>query len=531
MKNLKSSKLFLISAVVGLIVTVPSYLIGVWFPFMWGVLALTVLSLAVWTYLELSLVKSFFFNKHLHKGSYQFLTIVWAVVLVVALNFLASKYNKSVDITADKTNTLSKESLKILEQLKDEISFKVFYTEGADVNLKLSLKKLFYLYEKESSKINSKFLNAKWEPSAAEYLTKDDQAQMALFVESSKGKEKVTEPISEESLTTAIIRLNSNEKNKVYFTSGHGERSLADSELGGISDLKSALNARGLVTAPLVLSSLKNGEVPNDLYALVIVRPVKAFSPMELNILRGFLEDGGKLLLATDPEYASFFNPILNEIGVTFNSDYVLSADSPLPLISLGLGFSLVSDITADFKNAQVMFPVSGSISVNSKEAPKNLSFEPLVSSSPYAVVAKNNQEVQTMLQKITDKAVLNYKAYDLAISIEGVPSKTDNSLHDGHNHGSQFKKGESFSFIGFADSDFISNEYINNVYNKDLIMNAIVYLTGQKNLITIRPNVAKETPITISSIGLNVGAFMSFIPFLIFAGLSIFFWFRKRSQ
>jgi ABC-type uncharacterized transport system involved in gliding motility auxiliary subunit len=531
MINQKSSKLFLISSAVGFVFTFFPYLIGIWFPFMWGVLVLTIISTGFWIYLEYELIKNFFLNKHVHKGSFQLITILWAVIVVIALNFLASKYNRSIDITAEQTNTLSKESLKVLELLQDKVSFKVFYTESADPNLRLSLKKLFYLYEKDSDKVDSKFMNAKWEPTAAKYLTKEDQVSMAVFVEGPKGKERVADPISEETLTTAIVRLNSNEKNIIYFTSGHGERSLADSEPTGLSELKNALNARGLLTAPLSLLSLKTGEMPEDLYALVIAGPVKAFNLAELNILRGFLEDGGKLLLAIDPEFSDLFNPLFKDIGLTFNSHYVLSVDSPLPLMSLGVGFSPISEITADFKNAQVMFPVSGSISLDANKAPKSLTFEPLISTSPYATMAKDSQQVQSVLQKINDKASINLQSFDLAVVVEGKPESTEDKLHSGHNHGQQFKTGESFSFIGFADSDFFSNEYINNVFNKDLILNSIVFLTGQKNLITIRPNVAKATTIEISSIGLNIGALMSFFPFLILAGFSIFFWFRKRSQ
>ncbi len=525
------AKLYFFTALLGFICTFFPFIIGIWFPFMWGVLTLTILSFGIWVYLERKLIQSFFQNKHLYLGSFQVLTILWALIVVVGINFLASKYNKSLDITAEQTNTLSKESLKVLQLMKEPLTFKVFYTESADPNLRLSLKKLFYLYEKESSNVKSKFMNAKWEPSAADYLTKEDQVPMAVFVESAKGKERVAEPISEETLTTAVIRLNSNEKNIIYFTTGHGERSLADTEPSGLSELRSALNARGLVTAPISLTALKNGEMPADLYALVIAGPVKAFSSSELNSVAGFLEDGGKLLLALDPEFVEPFNPLLKKLGFKFNSNYVLSADSPLPLVTLGVNFSLASEITADFKNAQVMFPVSGSLTLNSNGTSKALNFEPLVSTSSNSALAKDSKEVQSMLKTISNTQTLGLQSYEIGLLVQGQLGQTEDDLHEGHNHETQFKKGESLTLIAYADSDFFSNEYINNVYNKDLILNSLVFLTGQKNLITIRPNVAKTTTIEISSVGLNVGALMSFLPFLVFAGLAVFYWFKKRSQ
>lgn len=535
MKKIKESKVYLLTAIIGFVVTGLPYGVGIWFPFMYGVLALAVISFGVWVYVEKDRILDFFKNRNVHKNSFQFITLLWAFVIVVGLNFIAAKYNKSLDITSDKTNTLSKESIQILKGLKDDISLKVFYTEDSPAALRLSLKKLFHLYEKESSLVMSKFLNAKWEPEAAQYLTGEDKKSISVFVESKKGKEEVSEPISEETITTAIIRLNSNIKNKVYFTAGHGEKSLADPDLGGLSELKAALGARGLVTAPLSLLSLKNGEMPKDLYALVIAGPVKPFVEKEINILRGYLEDGGKLVVAVDPEFMSSLNTIFNSIGVTFKNNYILSAESPLPLITIGSVFAVDSDITKDFKNAQVMFPVSGSISVDYSKVPKGIEIQSLVSTGPYAIAATNNDEVQKTIQTLSDltnlSSLKNVASYDLAILAKGIKEETHKHLHDGHEHDAQFKEGEAFSFIGFADSDFLSNEYINNVFNKDLIMNSIIFMTGQKDLITIRPNQARTSTIQITSMGLNIGALMSFTPFLFLMGFAIFFWFRKRSM
>ncbi len=531
MNKFKESKLYLWSTITGFISLALPSAVGLWFPFMWGVLALTLFSAAIWITLEWRYVKNIFTNKHVHHGSFQLINILWAILLVIGLNFISAKYNRSFDMTSDRTNTLSKESLMVIKRSKENIVIKVFYTESANAQLKQSLKKLFKLYEKESTKVKSEFLNAKWEPSASEYLTNEDNVPLAVFVERGKIKERVSDPISEESVTSAIIRLGDNQKNVVYFTAGHGERGIKDSEPTGASELNLALNSRGLVTAPISLAELKNGEVPKDLYALIIAGPAKPFSVLELDILGAFLEDGGRLLLAVDPELANGFNQLTNSLGLNFESHYVLSVDSPLPLISVGNGFSLTSEITSDFKNAQVMFPVSSSIEIISKQTPEGVNLDPLVSTSTSSITANDSQQVQIMLQKISSKASLKLNSYNLAVIAMGQKKEASDNLHKGHQHAGQFTNKKPFIFIGFADSDFFSNEYINNAYNKDLILNSIVYLTGQKDLITIRPNQAKATTIEISSMGLNVGALISFFPFLIFSGLALFFWIKKRSQ
>jgi ABC-type uncharacterized transport system involved in gliding motility auxiliary subunit len=531
MDKIKASKLFFWSSVTGFMSTGFPYIVGIWFPFMYGVLALTLISFGIWIYLNQQDIRNVIFDKNTYWNSRYLGSIALALVIAIGCNFLATKYNHSIDITSDKINTLSQESLKIVAGLKENVYLKVYYTEKSPAQIRLMLKKLFSLYEKESKKISSQFLNAKWDPAAAEYLTKDDQDQVVVFVETQKGKERVSEPISEETITTALIRLQSSTKYKVYFTTGHGEKSIADDAPTGISELKKDLNSRGLEAASLSLLNLKNGEMPLDLFVLVIAGPMKSFSVPEIDIIKGFLEDGGKLVLAVDPEFMTGFNELFKNIGVELKDHFVVSVQSTMPLFVLGSEFNKNSDITSEFLNSQVLFPISGSIYSDPKKIPKNVEIQTLVSTNQYAFSAANPTEVQRVLQKISEQGTMEGKSFDLAVLIEGKNPEIHNHLHEGHSHSAKFKKGDGFGIVLFSDSDFMSNEHIPQFYNKDLILNSVVYLTGQKDLISIRPNQAKATTIDIGSMGLNIGALMSFFPFLFFGVWAIALWFKKRSM
>ncbi len=530
MKKINISTLYLWTAIIGLSFSFISYMIGIWFPATYGILVLGVLGFVVWSYEKRLIIKSFLIHKSTHRNGFHYSIIFLGLVIVLGFNFLADKYNKSFDITTDRINTLSGESLKIVKNLKKDVYLKVYYVDEGSSQVRVILKKLFYLYEKESSQIKSSFLNAKWDPSAAEYLTADNENKIVVYVENSKKKEKVSDPISEETITTAMIRLNSNAKYKVYFTSGHGEKATSDESPQGLSEFRNALLSRGLDTGNLSLQDLKNGEMPSDLFALIIAGPVKPFSETEKNILKAFIEDGGKILFALDPEFMSSFQDIFDVFGVQLKKDFVVSVKSLVPLFAMGSLFSKTSEITADFLNSQVMFPISGYISIDYKKAPKDVQVEPLVSTNEYAFTASTPEDVQKALQNISDKGEMKGQSFDLGVSIVGKPDVNLQS-HSTHSHNEQFKVGKAFNLVVFADSDFLTNEHLLQFFNKDLALNSVVYLTGQKDLISIRPNQSKPTTIEITSVGLNIAALLSFSPFLIFAFLSAFFWFRKRSQ
>ncbi len=530
MKKIKAYTLYLWTAIIGLSFCLICYTIGAWFPIMYGILALGVLSAGVCIYLKKEALLSFFKNKSTHNVSYHYSIIFLGFLVFLGVNFLAAKYNKTFDITSDKINTLSSESLKVVKALDKETSLKVYYIEDTNTaQIKLILKKLFGLYERESVQIKSEFINAKWEPSAAEYLTKEDGNKISIYVDNGTKKEKVIDPISEETITSAMIRLNSNVKHKVYFTTGHGEKSTADEAPEGLGEFRKSLITRGLDTAALSLLNLKNGEMPKDLYALVIAGPIKPFSEVEKDILKAYVEDGGRLLVALDPEFMTGFDDLFNVFGITLKKDYIVSVQSLVPLFVMGSEFSKISEITSEFVSSQVMFPISGSIAVDYKKVPKGVKVEPLVSTNEYSFSARSSDEVQKTLQKISEKNEMSGQSFDIAVSISG-KAETHDDMHAGHEHQNNFKKGDGFSIVLFSDSDFISNEHISQFFNKDLALNSVVYLTGQKNLISVRPNQAKPTTIELTSMGLNIAALMSFSPFLFFAILSIVFWFRKRS-
>src|SRR4029450_11522789 len=99
-------------------------------------------------------------------------------------------------------------------------------------------------------------------------------------------------------ITTALVKLQRPEK-KVYFTQGHGERSLDGFDQGDFSQIKQALERDNFSTAPLNLITTR--AIPDDAAEVIIAGPTNPSLPEEMDVLRAYLEGNGKLFIMVGP--------------------------------------------------------------------------------------------------------------------------------------------------------------------------------------------------------------------------------------
>jgi hypothetical protein len=108
----------------------------------------------------------------------------------------------------------------------------------------------------------------------------------------------------------------------VYFTSGHGERAFdpasdTDKRLT-VRDLRELCQQQGYTVRTLGVAEGLAAEVPNDAAIVFVLGPEKAFLPEEAAAIARYLERGGRLLLALDPEAGLDGHELLAPLGLTF---------------------------------------------------------------------------------------------------------------------------------------------------------------------------------------------------------------------
>jgi ABC-type uncharacterized transport system involved in gliding motility auxiliary subunit len=128
----------------------------------------------------------------------------------------------------------------------------------------------------------------------------------------------------EQQLTGAITALLEGKPSKVYFTEGHGEHNIHDSEPGstGYGQIAAVLKDDNVETTSIDLA--EKGEVPADAEAVVIAGPSKPLAPVEITAIDKYLQANGKLMILLDPYNNSGLETLLQKYGLKYEDDLVL---------------------------------------------------------------------------------------------------------------------------------------------------------------------------------------------------------------
>ena len=142
-----------------------------------------------------------------------YVLVVLAVVVVA--NYLANKYSKSYDATANKRYSLSPETKKIVDGLKEPATITYYnvsshFTEGKDI---------LDEYRALSSKVQVKYVDPIKDPIAARQAGIQNAGTATVQI---GAHTEIASDMTEEGLTGAIIRDIKGNTRTVCFVSGSG---------------------------------------------------------------------------------------------------------------------------------------------------------------------------------------------------------------------------------------------------------------------------------------------------------------------
>src|SRR5207247_1914953 len=119
-------------------------------------------------------------------------------------------------------------------------------------------------------------------------------------------------------------------KKTLYVTVGHGERtdepiSPAD-QRSTVAVLKEALKNLNYELRPLGVEQGLGSDVPKDAAAVLVLGPSEDFSKPEAESMAKYLQRGGRMLIAIDPEVGKKQEDLLGPLGVEF-TPVILASD------------------------------------------------------------------------------------------------------------------------------------------------------------------------------------------------------------
>ncbi|HDH96374.1 MAG TPA: hypothetical protein ENF73_01445 [Proteobacteria bacterium] len=406
-----------------------------------------------------------------------------ALLIVVAINFIAARHSKSIDLTSAKVNTLSDQSQKVLAQLKEPVEIVAFFKK-VDVR---GLKDLLKLYEQSSDKFSFRIVDPDVEPQEAKRY---GVSQYGTLVAVCGERKHLFNGTDEESITNAIIKVTRLQKGVIYFVDGHGEHDIDSNEESGYAFIKKGLENENFKIKKLILAQVE--KIPDDAQALVIAGPKKPYIPQEVELIEKYMESGGRVLIMLDPATESGLEELCDSYGVAVQNTIIV--DQQIKLFegpTLGVA-PIVTEYgyhpaVKDFKEATI-FPLCRSL-------------KPIPARNPdldIAVIAKTSAASwgETDLDRLWNKGEVELNENEdfsgplpVAIAVSWKPQDQEQETEGEQKADAETEPKRKMRLVVVGDSDFASNQYVTYYYNGDFFLNLINWIIGEETYISIRPH------------------------------------------
>lgn len=311
------------------------------------------------------LATRFLATRRLHSRSARLLPAAVALVLVVALNVVASRSTLSWDLTRSGINTLAPESVLAAKRLDADLLVIGFFRSAPGAG-QAQAEALVGLYQAQSPRLV--YRSANFDTDIAD-VRKYSVTEPGTLVLDYGGKTQVLTPAlqTEQDFTAALLKLESGRAPVVCWVAGVGGRSRSDTGSNGYSSLANFLAGNSFETRDLLTAGLT--AVPTDCDEVVLIAPAAALSTAAISAVVDYLAAGGSLLIAADPwsqtsAGTDSLNEVLKPYRLAFSGALVVEPDASraFDVITPATFAYGRSPITRDIQGIASVFPQTTAI-------------------------------------------------------------------------------------------------------------------------------------------------------------------------
>jgi ABC-type uncharacterized transport system involved in gliding motility auxiliary subunit len=458
----------------------------------------------VWIVLDYRSILGFFSKRSAKLGTNTTVLVLAVVAILVFLNYLGNRHHKIFDLTSEKLFTLSDQTQKIVGSLKTDVNIFCF-DKSSDPQLQ-PIRDQMTGYQNLSPHIHFQVIDPYQHPELAKQY---GVARLGQVIVVSGPHTERLEETTEQDITSAILKVTSNEVKTVCFVEGHGEKSITDSSGDGYSSVAGELQKENYQTKSVNLVT-SNG-VPPDCSVLVDAGPKQGLFPQEAQMIEKYLDGGGKAMILLDPGVNADVDDILKSWNIDAGDNYVIDASGVGRLFGASPAYPLVLDygtspITRNFEHSMTFFPLARTVSIADHSKVDPVSIELLKTSEASFTVPKLTSTVKF------DPATDQRGPLSLGVSAEKQSGKTDARL------------------VVIGNSGFATNQWVGQQRNGDLFFNAVNWLTEESNLISIRPKSPTSRSVTLTAAQMKMLSWFNVVilPLLVILG-GIYIWVKRR--
>jgi ABC-type uncharacterized transport system involved in gliding motility auxiliary subunit len=460
-------------------------------------------------------------------SAYAAVYIIVIIAVLSAVNFLANRYNKTLDTTATKQFSLSDQTIKVVKNLNRDVQITYFdettrFPQARD---------LLNRYQNLSPRVKLDYIDPVKKPQIAKAA--GFRRDVSILVDSGLRKEEA-KSLSEEEITGALIRSVKTGERTACFLTGFGEISVDDSSPNSGAAMKQSLERDNFKVrtvpltpklaagAPATIGQAAQGtiEIPKDCSAVIAAGPKMPYPAAVVNAIKTFVDAGGKIMFLLDSpvkigrDEPSADSPellaMLAEWGVTVNKDLVLDLSGRGSFLGLGPEVVLVGSyeshvIVRELKGVATAYPLARSLEVKNGD---KTSAEKLFSTSEESVAIT---AVPAGGRVDPGKG----KKGPLALGAAGTYRGTQSGR---------------FVVVGTSQWAVASLLGSRTVANRDMFLNMVNWLTADEDLISIRPKEQEDRRLDITGNKMNMLFWLSIVIFpLAVVGSGLAVWWKRR--
>jgi gliding motility-associatede transport system auxiliary component len=466
-------------------------------------------------------VRSFLGERSTKYGTSTALASLFFIGILIGLNYLSTRYHHRWDLTEASVFSLSPQSTSVVKDLKKPLKMLAFVEGGVNPDLK----DLLDSYHYASSEVSYEMIDPDRQPELAEKynITAYNTVRLEYGKDGKEGGEStatVTQP-SEETITNAIIKVSRTSKQTACVIEGHGEPDIEDKESArGLSSVKTALTDENYEVKKILLASLP--DVPPECNVVIVAGPTRPYLEHELQALDKYLHGGGRALFLLAPQRAEEFRAFLEPWGVKLGDDVVV--DQVVRLFqgpALGLEplvdtYDKTHEITRELKG-RTLFPMVRSVSADTAGKP-GLTATEIVKTSPSSWAETDLtalfQHKQAALEDSDRKGPV-----PIAVAVDADLKKMG------------VAGDKTARLVVFGSSEFADNQHLGGTYfNRDLFLNAVGWLVGQSDLLSIRPRSMRASRVNFNQEEGTIIFYLSVLvlpELLLITGLAV--WWRRE--
>ena len=428
-----------------------------------------------------------------------------ALLLLVAglLGAVTRTYHKSWDITLNGRNSLSPGSIAQLSKLKEPINVTVY--AGAKTRVGDAVKFFFAPYQRAKPDLKIKFIDPDDQPQLARQAGIQQAGEAVVQI--GQRSDRLTS-YNESAFINLLVRLARDKDRLVMYLDGHGERKLDGVANHDLGDFGAQLAKRGFKSAPLNLVLAQ--EVPHNISVLVIAGPRVDLLPTEVAKLKQYVQRGGNLLWLVDTEPLHGLQPLTEQLSIALTPGTVidLQAKAMNADATVAVGAAYGQHPLLQNFNLITLFPYAREVVPLDSES--GWKATPLIQ-----VAARGWLETGAL-----DKPVAFDKGYDkpgpinIAVALQRTVDERTQRV------------------VVIGNGNFLANQFLGNGGNLDLGLNAINWLAGDDDFITIQPRATQDAQVLLSenTKRMLVIGFLFVLPLGLLLAGGLIWWRRRKS-